>query len=1205
MVFLRSLLLPLLQLSLTSAKQTDEEHAENLVAWLKEEEGFFSPKLEMRRMDPEDPTSFFGMYAKGDFKEGDLMIRVPTDLILNSGEDEDEEVRALNCGLAFNLAEQINLKDDSPYAPYINYLLDTQPPGMLPSAWSAQGKRLLTSVLGGTGRGSASLPPAYPLSWVEDDWLDLCDGTKDATSEYAALLVVQRAWDDILIPVFDMMSHRNGEWLNTMSNEVHDGEPIKVRAKRDIKAGEQIYTTYNHCEDCGNRYTTYGTPEILRDYGFIEQFPQTWIFHDQEVGFRIDQNEDGVVSLVEWVEEEPDEDEMVEMQELLEQVGETKKKYLASKKANVPDNEWQLITDYMNSLEVAIIVAIDTFNEENNFGCVEEGTCTIALDKYTDLEESYGYVEADFTGHECDIAAIFTRFDDEFEDLEEGDSHYQHIIFSWDPKTRETCMDLDNVVQICDAYRPHYHEMAVHNTARFLPPDSVKRVLFVGGGDSMLLHEVLMYDSLEFVVGLELDQKVTRGSFRHFGTQPHFHNDKVQWWFGDASKSLLMLPKEWFGTFDLVLVDLSETVMSFKVTGELDVLEALTLLVKPDGIFVKNEVYFSKFQNMFKHSAQINWYDNPVICSQVMGMGSEKINFIKPTLTDHGIDGFVVRPMDEIDDHFDLYHDYGKNDTSIEICDSIGDLIVDTTDQTRSPGIILIVETEGATIDLFDSAVLEETLTSALKKEGLNVISAETKDMSDGLLVSIVLSEGYVTARALPESNYCGFDIHFWSSLEKHESAKRSLIAAVGSENNPKSSYRVIAGGMFGVSSWKVDEKKRGPQYDEICADYSKIDVPEKKHEAQQSDIYSVMAHSLNLLESKSLKVAVLCGSESASDCEEHTKVIESLDTVDDVLTFSCSKMANFNPYAQDSSEIITSCEREILETLKGSASDITFDAVVIDASAEQYTASALLRSIASRKSNREAILQENALFLSTQTDESDEWHQNLLALVKDEVFGTEPSYYSEVLVNTNTGTFNLLLASDGDDHFINKLNATMDDLEKETGYANEVSLIHGGYFIYQHNFEPSYSYTPDDFDQTSPYDQWKTQKPLGFQIVAQLETKSELTVPIIRDALKSALYTGADNGSIAEYADLGDGCLFIDSWAGGSVTVLWDGKAHVDLNYFTLEEDFEKAQKFEAAFRSGIPKAATILRDEQPRGVGRVVSFKRDLEADPEPHWA
>jgi len=68
-----------------------------------------------------------------------------------------------------------------------------------------------------------------------------------------------------------------------------------------------------------------------------------------------------------------------------------------------------------------------------------------------------------------------------------------------------------------------------------------------------------------------------------------------------------MLPKDYFGSFDLVLVDLSETVMSFKVTEKLDVLEALTLLLKPDGIFVKNEVYFSTFQTMFPYSAQVNW----------------------------------------------------------------------------------------------------------------------------------------------------------------------------------------------------------------------------------------------------------------------------------------------------------------------------------------------------------------------------------------------------------------------------------------------------------------------------------------------------------------------------------------------------------------------------------------------------------------------
>lgn len=50
--------------------------------------------------------------------------------------------------------------------------------------------------------------------------------------------------------------------------------------------------------------------------------------------------------------------------------------------------------------------------------------------------------------------------------------------------------------------------------------------MFVGGGDSMLLHELLKYDSLELVVALELDQRVVRGSYKHFGTQPHFDDNR-------------------------------------------------------------------------------------------------------------------------------------------------------------------------------------------------------------------------------------------------------------------------------------------------------------------------------------------------------------------------------------------------------------------------------------------------------------------------------------------------------------------------------------------------------------------------------------------------------------------------------------------------------------------------------------------------------
>ena len=50
--------------------------------------------------------------------------------------------------------------------------------------------------------------------------------------------------------------------------------------------------------------------------------------------------------------------------------------------------------------------------------------------------------------------------------------------------------------------------------------------------------------------------------------------------FGETTKSRMMVPKECFGSFDMLLVDLSETVMSFKVMTGLDIMEALVLLLK-------------------------------------------------------------------------------------------------------------------------------------------------------------------------------------------------------------------------------------------------------------------------------------------------------------------------------------------------------------------------------------------------------------------------------------------------------------------------------------------------------------------------------------------------------------------------------------------------------------------------------------------------
>ena len=242
-------------------------------------------------------------------------------------------------------------------------------------------------------------------------------------------------------------------------------------------------------------------------------------------------------------------------------------------------------------------------------------------------------------------------------------SQYQEIEFTRDPDTMDTIMRLDGTTQQISSYRPHYHEFAVHFPARFL--ETVKRVLFVGGGDSMVLHEYLKYPSVEKVVGLELDQYVVRNSFRYFHTQPHFNDKRVEWWFGDGAKSLLMLPKEYYQSFDLVVVDLSETVMSFQVTNKLSIFQTLSLLLKPDGILLKNgEYYMEKMSQYFDYTLQYFEYNVPFICDQGMVIGSNKIDFFNRTMKDHGVELLVLEPQDEINEkHTEFYRftEYRKN----------------------------------------------------------------------------------------------------------------------------------------------------------------------------------------------------------------------------------------------------------------------------------------------------------------------------------------------------------------------------------------------------------------------------------------------------------------------------------------------------------------------------------------------------------------
>ena len=168
------------------------------------------------------------------------------------------------CGLVEAVAREMKLGTASTFAPHANYL-NMQKHGLLPSDWSEGGKRLLYDVVGNQDgpdprtAGFNGVPPDEPIEWLDNDWWNICEGDKDDhIANQAALLVVQRSDDYIMVPGYDMYNHRNGQYHNTEISWSR-GNPHITRASRKIKKGEQIYNSYNFCAECEGRSEGYGT----------------------------------------------------------------------------------------------------------------------------------------------------------------------------------------------------------------------------------------------------------------------------------------------------------------------------------------------------------------------------------------------------------------------------------------------------------------------------------------------------------------------------------------------------------------------------------------------------------------------------------------------------------------------------------------------------------------------------------------------------------------------------------------------------------------------------------------------------------------------------------------------------------------------------------------------------------------------------------
>mmetsp|Transcript_5898 Transcript_5898/g.9278 ORF Transcript_5898/g.9278 Transcript_5898/m.9278 type:complete len:387 (+) Transcript_5898:14-1174(+) len=337
-----------------------------MVNWVRSHGGFMSEKVDIHRMDPSDASSPFGIYAIQDIDENENLFYIPKSLYVSPLGSPQGNITLYNeyiCQSAHALMEERKLDYQSKYAPYTRYL-DTQKPGALPATYSKAGKDIMRQVF----------PPGHDaVDWIDKEFKETgCISNDDSFAEHTVALVIQRGFDGTLIPVWDMVNHDNSR-VNTDHNPIHSDQGISVHASKKIPMGDQIFSTYDECVDCGAVSSYWGTPEILRDFGFVENYPQRWVYMYEGVWFQLDYDEGNKEFVVIFDEGEPKEDywgipteEAVQfLRNELRRLDELAVTVLKTPPNQIPEHEWNTILQFHRATGVALREAIKTVENDN------------------------------------------------------------------------------------------------------------------------------------------------------------------------------------------------------------------------------------------------------------------------------------------------------------------------------------------------------------------------------------------------------------------------------------------------------------------------------------------------------------------------------------------------------------------------------------------------------------------------------------------------------------------------------------------------------------------------------------------------------------------------------------------------------------------------------------------------------------------------
>jgi hypothetical protein len=335
-----------------------------------------------------------------------------------------------------------------------------------------------------------------------------------------------------------------------------------------------------------------------------------------------------------------------------------------------------------------------------------------------------------------------------------------------------------------------------------------------------------------------------------------------QWWYGDASKSLKVIPKEYYGSFDLVLMDLLSNVAdSIPVIAGLSLIDIGPLLMKKDGgVLSRNEDYQHRTyhsKTLFKRIIEYDYWDIPRLCEQSVTVGSNSIDLFSGPRYNHGVETLVRHYNESAFEGWSRYRDSSSSSSSSSSstrtastttpthtptpttahasssssssssseqqevlsgadvnCKKIqqASLSSPSSDSKKAPlgGLLYIIEAENINLPLENNNMndIKKRIIDVINENGLHLQpdnlsrSPETTYNNKDTAI-FIFEEGYIKALLIPDANYIAFDLMMWDSTEKSETIKEALIHSVGGnlKDGSTSSFRVVANGMSGLKN--------------------------------------------------------------------------------------------------------------------------------------------------------------------------------------------------------------------------------------------------------------------------------------------------------------------------------------------------------------------------------------------------------------------